>query len=1392
MKKCARRFAAVAALAVALWAGDARAQSICPTIANGAVLTAGQWNACFSAKQDSLGYIPLSIAGGVMQGRLVTAPSTTANANFNIPPGTAPTSPINGDMWSTNVGLYVRINGVTIGPLGGSFTATSPMVVTFPGGGVVNYAFDFTVANTFLAQQTNQGATTTSPGWYTQVAGDTVPRVRIGLNATDIPSIAFGPGNAVRDIFIERVSAAKLRFGAPDAAAPVVQTISVQNTVAGTSNTAGANTFIQGSQGTGNAGGGTIQFQVAPAGSSGTAQNPLVAAFSINSGLVGSFNGSVTVGAATGGSQGTGTVNVATGYYVNGVPIAPITGGATGQILQGVTSSAPVWTATPTLGASGTLGTLAFGNATTGTVTLQPAAGALGSSVLSMPAFTDTLAVLAGSQAFTNKTYNGLTVTTTTGTFTLTNAKIFSVSNSLTLAGTDATTMTFPTTTATIARTDAGQTFTGVNTFSSGTTFSSAITYGGVTLANAVTGTGSMALSASPTFTGTITAASVNLSGPLAITSASANAFDVGLNGTTNPAFQVDASTATSVTGIKIKSAASGGGVAVSAISSSAAENLAIDALGTGTITLGGVSTGAIIHTRATTLSAALTYGGVTLANSVTGTGSMVLAAAPTITGHPTIEGVTSTGATGTGNFVFSAAPTITGHPTIEGVTSTGATGTGNFVFATSPSVSSLTVTTAFTATGLVTNADLANASTTVNGQTCTLGLTCTITATAASITVGTTTVASGNTGRVEFNNAGVLGEYTITGTAGSVVMSAAPTVVGGSFTALTALAIRDTSAAFDVTLAASSSTTLTAGRTLTFDVGNVAHTLKFGTTANTITFPNLASFTVITNGDTGTVTNAMLANSTISGISLGGTLGTLTFGTHLTAGGASYNGSTGVTITSDATSANTASTIVARDGSGNFTAGTITASLTGHASLDCALAGCTMAGTLAMGSNSITSTGTVTSNTDTITSSSANSLAVGLNGSTNPAFNVDSSTGSQVAGLNVKGAVTGGTVAISVIDSGSNANISINAKGSGTIAIGSVSTGAVTITPALTGSSTINAVTGFQLNGAATTGNYLRGNGTNFVSSAILAADLPLATNAAIGGMRGDGTTITCAAGVCTAVGASATSIDAGGATSVSNGVSGQLLYDNAGNVGHETITTALGSRTTLPTTSVVTDGAHNGGFSANTSGTYTTPANVLWVEIYIMGGGGAGAGSGTSAGNGTNGNPTCWNTTGAACTTPVIQAGGGGGGGAANGSGGAGGLITGTGTCNDFQNGVTTPGTSGVQVSAYGANGGGSRWGGAGGGGYASTGATTPGAGGVAAPNSGGGGGGAGDNATGGPGAGGASGAFCYYVINSPAGTYTYAIGGTASGGTAGTAGNTGGGGSAGKILAIEHYGS
>ena len=91
------------------------------------------------------------------------------------------------------------------------------------------------------------------------------------------------------------------------------------------------------------------------------------------------------------------------------------------------------------------------------------------------------------------------------------------------------------------------------------------------------------------------------------------------------------------------------------------------------------------------------------------------------------------------------------------------------------------------------------------------------------------------------------------------------------------------------------------------------------------ITYGKLSLTGFITNADIATgagISVSKLSANTISGITLGNNLATLTFGTHLT--GTTYNGSTATTIGINATSANTTSTIVARDGNGDFSAGDI------------------------------------------------------------------------------------------------------------------------------------------------------------------------------------------------------------------------------------------------------------------------------------------------------------------------------------------------------------------------------------------------------------------------------------------------------------------------------------
>lgn len=43
--------------------------------------------------------------------------STTGVSSIRLPHGSAPSSPVDGDMWTTTAGLFVRINGSTVGPL---------------------------------------------------------------------------------------------------------------------------------------------------------------------------------------------------------------------------------------------------------------------------------------------------------------------------------------------------------------------------------------------------------------------------------------------------------------------------------------------------------------------------------------------------------------------------------------------------------------------------------------------------------------------------------------------------------------------------------------------------------------------------------------------------------------------------------------------------------------------------------------------------------------------------------------------------------------------------------------------------------------------------------------------------------------------------------------------------------------------------------------------------------------------------------------------------------------------------------------------------------------------------------------------------------------------------
>ena len=94
------------------------------------------------------------------------------------------------------------------------------------------------------------------------------------------------------------------------------------------------------------------------------------------------------------------------------------------------------------------------------------------------------------------------------------------------------------------------------------------------------------------------------------------------------------------------------------------------------------------------------------------------------------------------------------------------------------------------------------------------------------------------------------------------------------------------------------------------------------------ISYSKLNLSNSITNSDIvsgAAIENGKLQNSTISGVSLGGNLSNLTAGSFITySSGTTYNGSSAITIGVAGTTANTSNTIVVRNSSGDFSAGTI------------------------------------------------------------------------------------------------------------------------------------------------------------------------------------------------------------------------------------------------------------------------------------------------------------------------------------------------------------------------------------------------------------------------------------------------------------------------------------
>lgn len=209
--------------------------------------------------------------------------------------------------------------------------------------------------------------------------------------------------------------------------------------------------------------------------------------------------------------------------------------------------------------------------------------------------------------------------------------------------------------------------------------------------------------------------------------------------------------------------------------------------------------------------------------------------------------------------------------------------------------------------------------------------------------------------------------------------------------------------------------------------------------------------------------------------------------------------------------------------------------------------------------------------------------------------------------------------------------------------------------------------------------------------------------------------------------------------------------------------------SSTTLKAVSVVPTIQR---FLSGTAATYTTPANVKWIRIRMVGGGGGG-GEGGNTGTSTSGTASTF-------SGGTLSAGGGiglvsnGTNGGAGGTPSNGNVLSIPGGAGGGSNGATN-GNAGNGGNSY-----------LGGGGNGGAGGTQNGSGG--ATNTGGGGGGG--SLSGSSAAGGGAGAYIEHIISSPAATYTYTVGGGGAGVSGGGAGGGDGGAGAAGIIIVEEY--
>jgi hypothetical protein len=395
------------------------------------VPTAAQWNQAFANKQDTLTYPPVNKNGDTMLGPFGTAASASGSTGFNLACGIAPTSPNNGDMWCTSGGLYIRINGSTIGPI--AATAVTSVGLSLPGIFTVS-GLPVTSSGVLTAALASQSANVVFVGPSSGSAATPTFRALVG---SDLPNPSASTLGGVESLvvtthqWINTISTA----GVPASTQPAFTDISGTAAVAqgGTGITSGTS-------------GGVLAFTASGTfASSGvlTAGLPVIGGGAGVAPTVGTVSGNTTEFATVSGTlTGGHCVSISAGNFVDAGGVCT-TGGGGGTVSSSTINYLAYYAAS---------GTTVTGLATANNGTLITSGAGVPSISSTLPAAVQgnitalgTITTGVWNGTVIGSTYGGTGVNNGSSTITIGGSVTFSGAYTATLTLTNTTSVTLPT-----------------------------------------------------------------------------------------------------------------------------------------------------------------------------------------------------------------------------------------------------------------------------------------------------------------------------------------------------------------------------------------------------------------------------------------------------------------------------------------------------------------------------------------------------------------------------------------------------------------------------------------------------------------------------------------------------------------------------------------------------------------------------------------------------------------------------------------------------------------------------------------------------------------------------------------------------------------------------------